>query len=82
MNHAQEAKRLLAEAISDKYVRSPAGFDASTLVTQRAQVLATLALAEQQRIANLIAFLEYADGDTYEPQWNAINEALGLGDPK
>lgn len=52
--HAQEAKRLLKIALSDQYVNSPAGYNASVLVTQRAQVHATLELAEQQRIANVL----------------------------
>lgn len=55
MNHAQKALRLLADAVSDECVKSPAGFNASTLLTQRAQVQATLALVEQQRISNLVA---------------------------
>lgn len=68
MNHAQKALRLLADAVSDECVKSPVGFDAATLMTQRAQVQATLALVdaqnraadelagirEQARIANII----------------------------
>lgn len=41
-----------------------------------AQLHATLALVEQQRIANLIAYLPYEDG--YKASWVEIEAALGL----
>lgn len=43
---------------------------------------ATLALAHEQRTANLIAFMEYAEGDSYESQWQVVAERLGLGENK
>ena len=58
IDHAAEAWELLVASVSDQTVQSRAGFDAATLMTARAQVHATLALVEQQRIANLIALSE------------------------
>ena len=52
--------------------------EAGLLGTATSQTEATLALVEQQRIANLIAYLEYSDVDDYEPTLTKINEALGL----
>ncbi|MGP5263688.1 hypothetical protein [Glutamicibacter arilaitensis] len=43
---------------------------------------ATLALAYEQRTANLIAFLSHADSDQYEAIWREMNERLGLGENK
>ncbi|WP_019148802.1 hypothetical protein [Timonella senegalensis] len=78
MNHAQEAIEWLEDAPAEHH---KGDINRANLCVAMAQAQATLALAQQQRIANMIAFLEYADGDTYEPQWQAINEALKLGDP-
>lgn len=75
--HAQEAKRLLKIALSDQYVNSPAGYNASVLVTQRAQVHATLELAEQQRATNLILATALSFGwgkaDITAP-WDSVND--------
>jgi len=43
-----------------------------------AKVEATLALAYEQRTANLIAYLKYSEGDDYEAVHSAIKERLGL----
>ena len=45
-------------------------------------VEATLALTYEQRTANLISFLEHAEGDTYQDNWQQIATRLGLGDTK
>ena len=46
-----------------------------------AQTHAVLALAEQQRIANLIAYMEHATGDGYELLHNIIFDALRIETP-
>jgi hypothetical protein len=43
-----------------------------------AQVEATLALAYEQRTANLLAYLKYSEGDDYEAVHSAIKERLDL----
>lgn len=43
-----------------------------------AQAEATLALADQQEIANLIAFLDHVDGERYELLTGALTMILGL----
>lgn len=75
MNHAQEARDLLQplQALAGK----DAAFD-----LELAQVHATLALAEQQRITNVIA---WGTANGTEPPVEValqIVEALELGDPK
>lgn len=80
MNHAQEAERLLKTALSDQYVKSPAGYDASVLVTQRAQVHATLALAEQQRIANVFELSRIESENHCTPR-DALNAIYDTSDP-
>lgn len=75
MNHAQEARDLLQplQALAGK----DAAFD-----LELAQVHATLALAEQQRVANVIA---WGTANGTEPPVEValqIVEALELGDPK
>lgn len=70
MNHAQEAVEYLDLAANEE---DPAW--AQVRLT-RAQVHATLELAEQQRIANLVAFLDHSDDGRHERRWRAANEAL------
>lgn len=75
MNHAQEARDLLQplQALAGK----DAAFD-----LELAQVHATLALAEQQRVANVIT---WGTANGTEPPVEValqIVEALELGDPK
>lgn len=86
MNHAQEAKRLISATTTKDWN------DPSPYVDRRiaaAQVHATLALAEQQRIANLIAAYDMGAADapsgiariSYAKILDQIMEALELGDP-
>lgn len=60
MNHAQEAEKHIKWA--HEWQEDEGATDATAIATPLlAQVHATLALAEQQRIANLIALAELAD---------------------
>jgi hypothetical protein len=54
-NHKEKADAFLEMAVSKKFERSPAGSAAAALAISMGQVHATLALVEQQRIANMIA---------------------------
>lgn len=82
MNHAKEARDLLQP------LQALAGKD-EAFYLELAQVHATLALAEQQRVANLIALGEQWK-DTGHPALDAvapelrsdIQDALELGDPE
>lgn len=79
MNHAQEAKKHIEW--TKEWQEREGSTDATGLATALlAQTHATLELAEQQRIANLIALLEHAEGDSYKPRLDAIEYALGIGD--
>lgn len=88
-NHAQEAKRLIS-ATDTKDWNDPSPYVDRRIAA--AQVHATLALAEQQRIANLIALLDQDSDDAF---WALHHEdgqlvrfrpeiasALGIGDTK
>lgn len=50
------------------------------LYAQQATTHATLALAYEQRTANLIALMSHADSDQYETIWRAMTERLGLSE--
>lgn len=87
IDHAAEARRALAAA-----AETPADVEGADPWLLAAQVHATLALVEQQRIANIIAMVAGSDPDATsmlyqrdEDLWNApselnpqIREALGL----
>jgi hypothetical protein len=60
-----EAQEQMNQSRADEYVAA-------------AQVEATLALAYEQRTANLLHSIEYCDGDNYEPQLRQIMHRLGL----
>ncbi|RLP70884.1 hypothetical protein D9V30_00155 [Mycetocola reblochoni] len=79
IDHAREAVAWTEETMAE---RGAMNDDRAMLTTQLAQVHATLALAEQQRIANLIALYQ-ADSDILDdPRFDAakadIRKALGL----
>ncbi|WP_323986248.1 hypothetical protein [Microbacterium plantarum] len=74
MDHAAEARRALRAAAED-----PADIEGTDPWLLAAQVHATLALVEQQRIANLIAL--GAAGESTPLRWTPraeIREGLGL----
>ena len=75
IDHASMARQAMA-ALSD--VRKPTPAEASVAFAA-AQVHATLALVEQQRIANLIAYgqIDFKKSDAWEV-WEEIGEGLGL----
>lgn len=85
MSHVKEARWRLDEAISAWNVGHP---DRGELCTTVAQVHATLALVEQQRIANLIALYDMGISDApsgiksidYAALTREIVEALRIGD--
>lgn len=70
IDHAAEARRL------NKLASSVAGDAAARVVLAAAQVHATLALVEQQRIANLIAVLnaDMPDGYIVTKVWDQPGE--------
>lgn len=53
-------------------------FPESENVLRGAQVTATLALAYEQRTANLIAFLDHADGNLPANMYSAVMIRLGM----
>lgn len=79
MNHAQEAKRLVS-ATNTKDWNDPSPYVDRRIAA--AHVHATLALAEQQRIANVIAWTTANGTEPTEETACKIAEALGLGDPE
>lgn len=92
MNHAQEARDLIGVGIESMELKQLPHAQATLAM---AQVHATLALVEQQRIANLIELTHNQNGGLvfaralYEMQGKnvksirpEISEALGLGDPE
>ena len=70
-DHHTEANRLIDG------LRNLEGRDANFDMAL-AQVHATLELANQQRIANLIAYMNHATGDGYELLHNTIFDALRI----
>lgn len=74
MNHAQEARDLLQplQALAGK----DAAFD-----LELAQVHATLALAEQQRIANVIALTRIECENDYTPR-DALKALYDVSEPR
>ena len=75
IDHAAEAARLLEIQVSGD-------IEANVILqvianTVGAQVHATLALVEQQRIANLLALLKPEDPRSYDC-WAQISQGLGL----
>jgi hypothetical protein len=82
MNHAAEARAVLALANRD--VSSNVAFQTGELKADMiavAQVHATLALVEQQRIANLIALAGLSapagfENETYDARTSALMEGL------
>ena len=69
IDHAAEAQKVLA-------MLSVWGYPSEMLA--RAHAHATLAIAEQLRIGNLIALLEHLDGDDYIPRLREIEKTLGI----
>ncbi|GEM_PF-4019637 len=77
-NHTQQAKWLMKDSTTSLKNGGPT---TSAIQAQFAQVHATLALAEQQRVANLISyFTQIDDTSTALPVLHEIREALGIGD--
>lgn len=73
MNHTQEALSLVRRS---GYTSGNGSQNLASIDAQHAQVHATLALVEQQRIANQIAMLTYVSDHDFEPRVQAILEAI------
>lgn len=81
IDHAAEARRLQGGArdiirAANKAPGTLAPHMAAVIMLDDARLEAQLALVEQQRISNLIAYLPYEDGD--KESWVEIEAALGL----
>lgn len=81
INHAEEATLLSHEAFMTQ-----GGPDVALALATRAQVHATLALVDQQRVANELAFIKFAlsssatitDEDGLQKVCDRVVEGLGL----
>lgn len=75
IDHAAKARDALATAHD---FAGGEEFAFADLTLKAAQVHATLALVEQQRIANVLAYLDHAEGDEYERLNDDLKKGLGL----
>lgn len=67
------------ETINDHYISEAGITDETVLLSELTRnTEATLALAYEQRTANLIAALEYTSGDARGQAWVAMIKRLGL----
>lgn len=89
IDHAAEARKHLEDVESyandahsfrfnDEEGRAIQALSHGGLSAQLAQAHATLALVEAQRIANVLAYLDHAEGDQYERLHDDIKKALEL----
>ena len=78
IDHAKKARRNI-DGLHDYQAEEGMSDESMLTVAIEAQVHATLALVEQQRIANLIAYgqIDFKKSDAWEV-WEEIGEGLGL----
>lgn len=78
VDHAAHARRLM-DLAGEGYVAHEDWTETTALMaTLDAQTHATLALADQQEVANLIAFLDHVDGEQHEALTGALKMLLGI----
>lgn len=75
IDHAAEARDALTTAHD---FAGDEEFAFADLTLKAAQVHATLALVNEHRIANVLAYLDHAEGDEYGRLHDDIKKGLGL----
>lgn len=78
IDHAAEARKRIDEAHAGLASGDRGSRKAATLDYLEANAHATLALVNEQRIANVLAYLDHAEGDEYERLHDDIKKGLGI----